>query len=196
MQDPTPLNQSMNLFVTILGPSGVGKTTIIRKLIAASDEYMYVKPYMTRALRIDETDKVSVSLEAFDLMQQNNEFLVVNEHYGFKYGTPRKTVMEINALGKIPVLDYQLSTIGNLYDPAYSLLNIYIKPHSIDEWEKRLKGAEQYDESRFELGRIELNNIINNQNAYIDAIVINANNQLDQAVLEVMNIIDARKAQN
>jgi len=46
------------------------------------------------------------------------------------------------------------------------------------------------------LGLEELNEINDDDIEYIDAVVINADNQSDQAVSEVMSIIAARKAQN
>ena len=187
-------NDSKNkTFVVLLGVSGVGKSTIIRRILQTSQEFVYVKPYMTRQLRDGETEKVSVSADEFNAMQANGDFLVVNEHYGFKYGTPKKTILAILESGKTPILDYQLSTIENLYNDAYSLLTIYIRPDSIEEWHDRLKQSEQYDESRFELGKRELEKIFDGESQNVDAVVVNKNDDIEKTTDEVLSIINQKR---
>lgn len=179
-------------FVVLLGVSGVGKSTIIRRILQTSQEFVYVKPYMTRSLRDGETEKISISVDTFDAMQADGDFLVVNEHYGFKYGTPKKSILAILESGKTPILDYQLSTIGNLYNDAYSLLTIYIRPDSIEEWHDRLKQSEQYDESRFELGKRELEKVLNDEVKNVDAVVVNKNGDIDMATNDVLSVINLK----
>lgn len=188
----TTPQSSSNTFVVLLGPSGVGKTTLIRGLLELSDEFEYVKPFMTRPLRAGERDKISVSVSEFERMERDGDFLVVNEHYGFKYGTPRAAILDILASSRTPILDYQLSTIENLYDPSYRLLNIYVQPESIEDWEDRLRKSEQFDERRLELGRVELLKILNKREIkHIDEIIVNKTNNSGAVVKHLYDIIFA-----
>jgi len=180
-------------FVVLLGVSGVGKSTIIRRILDTSQEFVYVKPYMTRPLRDGETEKISVLNIEFDAMQARGDFLVVNEHYGFKYGTPKNSIISIIESGKTPILDYQLSTIENLKNDAYSLLTIYIRPDSIDEWHDRLKQSEQYDESRSELGKSELEKITSGRISNVDAIVVNKDGDIEKVTDEILDVIHLKR---
>lgn len=180
-------------FVVLLGVSGVGKSTIIRHILETSREFVYVKPYMTRPLRDGESEKISISNDEFDVMQTRGDFLVVNKHYGFKYGTPRNSIISIIESGKTPILDYQLSTIENLQNDAYSLLTIYIRPDSIDEWHDRLKQSEQYDESRFELGKDELEKVMSGQINNVDKIVVNKDGDIGKVTDEVLDVIRLKR---
>ena len=44
----------MQKFLLLLGVSGVGKSTIIRKLLAMDERFVYISPYITRQLREGE----------------------------------------------------------------------------------------------------------------------------------------------
>lgn len=77
-------------FTLLLGPSTVGKSTLIRAMNAASgDRFKYISPFTTRPLREGEQDKISVSDEEFDEMQLSGVFVYVNPLYGVRYGTSR-----------------------------------------------------------------------------------------------------------
>ena len=181
------VENNKNVFVILLGVSGVGKSSIIHAILARENRYQYVKPYMTRPLRSGEQDKISVTGDVFKSMEASGEFIVVNEHFGFKYGTPRKTILDAFTSGSIPILDYQLASIDNLVDPAYTLLKIYIQPDSINEWEKRLTTSGQYNKDRFILGKNELRNIMSADNIHsVDHVVVNKDGQLDEAVEEII----------
>ena len=96
------------LFVLLLGPSGVGKSTIIKELAKELD-ITYVTPVMDRPSRPGETEKTSLAPEEFTKKEEAGEFLVVNHLYGSRYGTPRQTVEQILSARKIAVLDFPLS---------------------------------------------------------------------------------------
>jgi len=101
-------------FVLILGPSGVGKSTLIGNLHEADHRIQFVSPITDRQNRPGETEKICVNPETFSELERNNFFLLVNEVYGNRYGTPRSSIDEILAENKIPILDFPLKDIHKL----------------------------------------------------------------------------------
>lgn len=182
--------KALNALVVLLGPSGVGKTTLIQELLKRSDQFEYVRPYMTRPLRQGEQDKISVTEDVFSQMQKRGDFLVVNEHYGFKYGTPKTTIVDLIAQGRTPLLDYQLITIDTLVNPAFKLISIYIRPDTIEEWAARLKLSEQFDPIRLEKGRAELERVIgSNTIPNVNYVVTNQDGHRKEAADTILNLL-------
>jgi guanylate kinase len=140
----------MSKFLLLLGPSGVGKSTLIRELRHLDNRFTYISPYTTRKLREGETDKVSVSDQTLDEMAACGEFLIINEIYGIRYGTPRLPIIEALGTGKFPVLDWPISRI-DIMTKAFpgKLYTIYVAPPSIEALRERLaKDGRDADGSR------------------------------------------------
>jgi guanylate kinase len=132
----------MSKFLLLLGPSGVGKSTIIQDLIRMDDRFIYISPYMTRPLRSGETDKVSISESQMDEMDRCGEFLTINQFYGgIRYATPRTPIVESLAAGKFPLLDWPVSRI-NIMTREFPnrLYVVYVLPPSIEVLRRRLGG--------------------------------------------------------
>jgi len=145
------------LFVLLLGPSGVGKTTIIQALNDQTNgTYPYISPYITRDLRPGETEKTSISDAEFDRLEQAGEFVIVNALYGVRYGTPLKTITNCLTSGRVPILDFPLEKVSKLRRGEFDLLNIYVFPPNIAEWRSRLDNANRNNSNRFEQGIEEL----------------------------------------
>lgn len=79
-------------FLLLLGPSGVGKSTIIRDMQAMDSRFVYISPYITRSLRKGEQDKIQISNQEMDERAARGEFLVINSFYGIRYATPNDSI--------------------------------------------------------------------------------------------------------
>lgn len=182
------------LFVLLLGPSATGKSTIISEMNHQSQEceFEYVKPIMTRPNRPGETDKVHVSDQEFDLLDQAGEFVVVNGLYGVRYGTPLKGILEPLKRGNVPILDYPLETVHALQRPEYDTLNFYIYPSSIEEWQGRVESSGRNTAERVESGIRELGSLATSELFHpdIDISIINADGQAGRAVAEILDAIN------
>jgi guanylate kinase len=182
------------LFVLLLGPSAVGKSTIIKQLNAHSDthNFSYVKPIMTRPNREGETDKISVPDEEFDDLERSGQFVVVNDLYGVRYGTPLEGILSPLQKGDIPILDYPLATVDKLKRPEYDTLKYYVYPQSIEDWYSRVKGSGRDISNRLELGQRELGFMANCGFSHnnVDISVVNPNNTAEVAVREILTSID------
>lgn len=98
--------------VVISGPSGVGKGTLITKLVGAHAKVITKKAsHTTRAPREKEVDGIHyffIDKERYDVMRDGDQFLEFNNFDGNDYGTSRKVVEGIIAQGKIPVMEMDM----------------------------------------------------------------------------------------
>jgi guanylate kinase len=148
----------MSKFLLLLGPSGVGKTAIIEELYRLDSRFVYISPYMTRRLRKGEKNKISISDNQMDKLQNRGKFLVVNSLYGIRYGTPISPIIKALTENKFPVLDWPISKI-KVVTQAFpdQLYIVYISPPSIEILCDRLaKDKRDTDGQRLKNAREEL----------------------------------------
>lgn len=150
------------IFVVISGPSGVGKDTIVRRLV--NDGLgIYSISMTTRKRRKGEIDGVDYFFlsknEFLDNIKKDNlfEYAIYNNNY---YGTPKDFIFNNINNGKnvIAIIDVQgAMKIESKYSDA---LSIFIMPPSFDELEKRLinRGTDSVDniKKRLEIAKREI----------------------------------------
>ena len=130
------------LFV-ISAPSGCGKTTLCKKLLAEKRGLVPSRSTTTRPPRPDERDGVDyhfVSKKAFDAMVKRGAFLEHEENFGQLYGTPKKYIEEALKKGRAALLSIDVKgamKVKKAY-PKNSVL-IFILPPSIKTLEERLR---------------------------------------------------------
>lgn len=150
------------IFVVISGPSGVGKDTIVRRLINDGIG-IYSISMTTRKRRkgeIDGVDYFFISKNEFlDNIKKDNlfEYAIYNNNY---YGTPKDFIFNNINNGKnvIAIIDVQgAMKIESKYS---DVLSIFIMPPSFDELEKRLinRGTDSVDniKKRLEIAKREI----------------------------------------
>ncbi len=133
------------LLVVISAPSGGGKTTVIRRVLASgNDNFKYSISATTRRIRageVDEQDYYFLSLEGFKDKKEQGEFVEWAEVHGNYYATPRKPIEKWLNKGKTVFLDLDVN--GGLEVKKYfndSALLIFIKPPSVESLVQRLRG--------------------------------------------------------
>lgn len=186
---PNPERSSLAL---LLGPSGVGKSEIIRGLLSQHEGmYDYPGPYITRDLREGETDKNTVSDSEFDVLVGRGEITVVNELYGVRYGTPLSRILDILNQGQTPVLDWPLHNVNKIRHPDYSVTTIYIAPSNVTEWLSRAERAGRQQEERVEVGKAELELMFDRdfEHPDVDFVVSNPEGLVEQAIRRVHDIL-------
>lgn len=132
-------------FLLLLGPSGTGKSTVIRELRQLDSRFVYISPYMTRELREGETDKLPVIDAVMDEMDSRGEFLVINQLYGVRYATPRVPIVAALDSGNFPLLDWPVSRM-DVMTTAFPgrLFTVYLVPPSAEVLTARL-GQDERD---------------------------------------------------
>lgn len=148
----------MSRFLLLLGPSGVGKSSIIEELIRLDGRFTYISPYVTRPLREGERNKIHISSEEMNEMWNRQELLVINELYGIRYATPQLPIVQALEQGNFPVLDWPISRLEFMVQAFPSQLYIvYILPPSIEVLQQRLaKDRRDTDGHRLKNAREEL----------------------------------------
>ena len=126
-------------FLLLLGPSGVGKSTIIWDLRAMDSRFVYISPFITRSLREEEMDKTPISDQEMDELAAQGEFLVINSFYGIRYATPRDAIERALNGGQFPLLDWPVSRM-DVVQAAFPnrLFVAYVSPPSLEVLQNRL----------------------------------------------------------
>ena len=96
------------LMLVLSSPSGAGKTTISRDLLAREPDLSMSVSVTTRAKRPGETPGVDyhfIDPTEFNLRVNRRELLEYAKVFGHYYGTPRKPVEEALAAGRDVLFD-------------------------------------------------------------------------------------------
>lgn len=134
-----------NKLIIITAPSGAGKTSITRWLLAKYPQLSFSVSACTRNARAHEKNGVDyyfLSLDDFQQKIQQGEFAEWEMVYeGKYYGTLKSELERIWKEGKTPVLDIEVKGaihIQELY--RGSTLSLFIEPPSVEELRRRLEG--------------------------------------------------------
>jgi guanylate kinase len=151
------------LFV-LSGPSGVGKTTVVRALRQAHPELWISVSVTTRPARRNEVDGVNyhfIDDATFDQLVSDGELLEWAVVHGrSKYGTPRGPVDRALARGRSVLLELDLQGARQVRAAGRAATYIFLAPPSWDEMVRRLVGrdteAEDEQQQRLASAREEL----------------------------------------
>ena len=178
------------LLIVYSGVSGVGKGTILSKLMPMEDlNLAYSVSMTTRAPREGEVEGVNyffVTKKRFLEAVKNGELLEHARFVGNDYGTPKEYVEKMREEGRNVVLEIEIRGAKQVMKKCPDALSIYIVPPSIEELERRLRERNSEDEEtimkRISKAKKEMKDI-----DFYEHVV--CNDDLDQAVNEIREII-------
>jgi len=176
------------MFVVLSGPSGTGKTTVLKRLLQ-DERFVLSVSATTRSPRAGEKDGVDyyfVSEDEFRRMMENDELLEWASLFGHLYGTPKSELKRASSSGRILILEIDVQGVEQLRKKGVEGVYIQLRPPSEGELLRRLRKRhtedeeeleERFRQARYELSRKEL----------FDHFVIN--DDLDETVRRIKSII-------
>ena len=143
--------------LVLSGPSGVGKSTVIQKVMDHRDDMEFSVSATTRLPRpgeVEGKDYFFVSRERFDEMVENEELLEHAEFVGNCYGTPKSQVLSRLDAGITVVLDIEVQGAAQVKALMPEALTVFLAPPSLEALEQRLRGRGTESEEKI-LSRLE-----------------------------------------
>lgn len=179
------------LFV-ISGASGVGKSTVLSKVMEARKDLIFSVSATTRPPRPGEVDGESyffITRAQFQEMIDKGEFLEYDEHHQTFYGTPAAEVLRKQEIGNV-VLDVEPNGAFNVRKARPDATLIFIMPPSWEVLENRLRSRGDTSPEQVEI-RLNRAKWEMDQSAHYDYTVVN--DQVEACADEILKII-AEKA--
>jgi guanylate kinase len=130
--------------LVLSSPSGAGKTTMSKRLLAGDAEISLSVSVTTRAPRPNEADGVDyhfIGAAAFDAMVGAGALMEWAEVFGNRYGTPRAPVEAVLAAGRDVLFDIDWQGTQQLRESVLGadLVSIFLLPPSLGELRQRLQ---------------------------------------------------------
>jgi len=142
-----PERARRGLMLLISSPSGAGKTSLSRRLVADHAEMELSISATTRAPRPGEEhgrEYVFVDRAEFDRMAQGGEFLEWANVHEHRYGSPRGPIMAALEAGKDVLFDIDWQGARQIADQAPDdAVRVFILPPSMAELSRRLHARAQ-----------------------------------------------------
>ena len=175
------------LFV-ISGASGVGKSTVLKRVLEERPDVRFSVSATTRPPREGEVEGVSyyfVTQEKFRQMIAENAFVEYDDHMKNFYGTPRDQLEEKLEKGHV-ILDIEPNGAFNVRRQRPDAVLIFIAPPSFEELERRLRSRGDTDEAQIAV-RLARAQWEMEQSPKYDYIVIN--DRVEACADEILKII-------
>lgn len=177
------------LLIVFTGASGVGKGTIMKKLLESDSKNRLSVSATTRKPRPGEThgkEYFFISKEAFEQEIANGGFLEYARYCENYYGTPKQAVEEMLEQGCNVFLEIEVQGGLQIKEKCPDCISIFVLPPSMEELENRLRGRGTETE---EVIRMRLNTALTEitfANSYDYSVV---NDDVDLAVNEILDIV-------
>jgi guanylate kinase len=173
----------------VSGPSGVGKSTILKRVLDADPRVRFSVSHTTRAPRTGERDGFEyhfVARTEFEKLVRDGAFLEHAEYQGHLYGTSREAVERPTRAGYDLILEVEIQGAEQLQAVLPEAVRVFIEPPSPEALEVRLRQRQtETDEvmrSRLERAREEMAYALQCRHRIV-------NESVDKAVDELLRII-------
>ena len=191
---PNAAEARRGMMLVLSSPSGAGKTTLSRKLLALDPNVELSVSVTTRRKRdgeVDGRDYHFIDRARFDALVGNGDLLEWAEVFDHCYGTPRPPVEQALAAGRDVLFDIDWQGTQQLRETArHDLVSVFVLPPSVSELERRLR-ARALDSDEVIHGRMAKAADEMSHWAEYDYVVINRD--LERAFRDVCAILAAER---
>ena len=190
------MTRRRGLLIVISGPSGVGKDTLIQRLLKRDGNLGKSVSFTTRPPRpgeVPDVDYVFTTRPEFELARREGKLLESAEYDGHLYATSAPMVEELRSAGRDTILKIDVQGAEQVRKLVRAALFIFIAPPSMDELGLRLRKRKTESDkdlaARREIAKTEMS-----YSPRYDYVVVN--DDVDGAADEVLGIIrEARERQ-
>ncbi|MBI3523113.1 MAG: guanylate kinase [Betaproteobacteria bacterium] len=183
---------SGTLFI-VSAPSGAGKTTLVRALLARDAQVKLSISYTTRPPRAGEQDGRDyhfISVAEFTAMRARGDFLESAEVHGNFYATSRIWLEREMAAGRDVLLEIDWQGAQQVRKFFHDAVGIFILPPSMTELERRLRGRGTDDEAtitrRLQAALAEMRHVVEFEYAII-------NQELEESTSDLVAAVHAAR---
>ncbi len=144
------LSQSQGELIVFTGPSGVGKGTLLRRLLQRHPDIQLSISATTRQPRPGEQHGKHyyfVTRPEFEAMVQQGQLLEWAEFAGNLYGTPRQPLDAMIAHGQVVILEIELEGARQVRHTLPTARQIFVLPPNLEELESRIRTRGQDSEA-------------------------------------------------
>jgi guanylate kinase len=180
--------------VILSGPSGVGKSTICRQVVARLGAMLSVSA-TTRpqgAAEVDGQDYFFLSPQEFRRRLAEGEFLEYAEVFGNVYGTPRTPVQKAIAAGQVVILEIDVQGAMQVKAAMPEAVMVFILPPRPEELQRRIEARARGEDEptrkkRLDKAQAEIAIAMQQYDHFV------VNDVLDKAVQDVIKIIQGHE---
>jgi guanylate kinase len=182
------------LMYVLSSPSGAGKTTVTRALLAQNKDLTISISATTRPRRPGEVqgqDYYFTTPHEFDEMVESGDMMEHAKVFGHYYGTPRRPVEKALQEGRDVVFDIDWQGTQQLSEIARDdLVTLFILPPTRQELERRLRsrGRDTEDDIRYRMDKAS-----DEMTHYIEYDYVLINHNIDETITKAQRILDAER---
>jgi guanylate kinase len=191
--------QKIGVAFVVSAPSGAGKSTIIKQVMATDDNLHFSVSCTTRRPRpgeVDGQDYYFLSQEAFQQRVDAGDFLEHAEFSGNRYGTLATVLADMLHTGQDVILEIEVQGASQIREAIEAgrlkdkTIFIFIAPPSMEELERRLRDRGTETEESIQKRLAAAAREYEERDKYHHIVV---NDDLDQAVVDFRNVLNRER---
>jgi len=185
------MRNSKGCLFIVSAPSGAGKTTMLKRLLAEVDGLALAISHTTRDPRPGEQDGQDyhfVDHGQFIRMREAGEFAEWAEVHGNYYGTSRKMLESMMSTGTDVLHDIDVQGASQIRESGIEAVFVFVLPPSLEVLEQRLRGR---DSDPDEVIEHRLRNAIGEVEGYFMYDYVILNDDLERALGDFRSLVAA-----
>lgn len=193
--DMVPNKRMQGKLLVITGPSGVGKGTLVDKLLADVAGLKKSVSVTTRTARPHELDGVDYffrSTDQFMHMVKEHQFMEWAEFAGNYYGTPKQWVLEELSTGIDVILEIEVQGAKQVHERHPEAVLIFLSPPSFEALKERLEKRATEPPDKLAIRLAKAKQEMKEKSLFQYEVV---NDNIDEAVNKLRNIVYSEREQ-